>query len=380
MSQPDLPNFGIVIPNYNQSRFLVTALESLRHQSAPFEVAVVDGGSNDGFREVIDQYSDVITFWRSAPDDGQAAAIQEGFAKVSGEIVAWLNADDYYFPESLDRVATFFNANPDVDIVYGDAIHVTPEGFFLSYFPPIQEFDLKALSRSCFICQPACFMRRRAYAATGGIDASLQYTMDWDLWHRLAVNGARFKYLPELLAAVRYYQGTKSLSGKGRRYKEIWRIERVYGGRFLPLSWPGFYRYDLFFKQGKRFFDKIMFAFLEALRKAKKAVSRRIGREKAISRSLYGFRRWDNFAEKRGIIHVPWYERERPWRKLGIQVEPGNKFYSIALGDGHPKKIFAKDGWLLTDVPDLKQIHRKITIECVDGSGWKLLNFFYDLK
>jgi GT2 family glycosyltransferase len=221
-----LLTFAIVIPNLNQSRFLSTALESLRYQTVPFNLAVMDGGSTDNFKEVVAKHSDIITFLRSAPDEGQTAAIKEGKNIVSGDIVAWLNADDYYLPGTLDRVSACFENNPDVDIVYGDAIHVSPEGLFLSYFPAIQEFNAKDLSQTCFICQPACFVRRKVYDRVGGLDQTLQYTMDWDLWWRLSNSGAKFQYLHKVLAAVRYYSGTKTLSRDLRRYKEICRIEK----------------------------------------------------------------------------------------------------------------------------------------------------------
>jgi len=89
-------NFAIVIPNLNQSNFLPSALESIKYQSPPINLAIMDGGSTDNFIEVIEQYSDIITLTQSEPDNGQASAIKEGTEKVSGDIVAWLNADDYY--------------------------------------------------------------------------------------------------------------------------------------------------------------------------------------------------------------------------------------------------------------------------------------------
>lgn len=86
--------FAIVIPNLNQSHFISTALESLRHQTSPFNLALMDGGSTDNFQEVIGPYSDIISFLRSEPHAGQATAIREGKDKIEGDIVAWLNADD----------------------------------------------------------------------------------------------------------------------------------------------------------------------------------------------------------------------------------------------------------------------------------------------
>jgi len=253
-------SFTVVIPNLNQSHFLETALTSLRYQAVPLELAVMDGGSTDNFSKVVEKYSDIITYLHSEQDEGQAAAIKEGKDITTGDIVAWLNADDYYFPGVLEMVAAQFNKNPEVDVVYGDAVHVSPEGFFLSYFPPIQEFNTNDLTRTCFICQPACFVRRSAYERIGGINADLVYTMDWDLWCRLSDAGAKFYYLPKTLAAVRYYPGTKTLSRNWKRYMEIWRIERKYGHKFFPRSLLGSYLFDLSLK--KKTHLKNIFLFL----------------------------------------------------------------------------------------------------------------------
>jgi len=219
-------SFAIVIPNLNQSHYITSALESLRHQSVPLQVAIMDGGSTDNFKTVIEPYTDIITVVNSRPDAGQAAAIREGKNKIEGDIVAWLNADDYYFPNVLDKVASCFEKDPQLDVVYGDAVHVSPEGFFKSYFPAIQEFNQKELIRSNFICQPACFVRRSAYEEVGGVDHRLKYTMDWDLWCRLAQAGATFQYFHNVLAAVRYYPETITLSGSLKRYLEIYCLEK----------------------------------------------------------------------------------------------------------------------------------------------------------
>lgn len=263
--------FAIVIPNLNQSRFLPYALESLRHQRVPFNLALMDGGSVDEFGTVVDQYSDMITFLSSGPDGGQAAAIRDGMNAICGDIVCWLNADDYYFPGALEKVSAFFHTHPEIDVVYGDAVHVKEDGAFLSYFPAIEEYNSQKLPRSCFICQPSCFVRRSAYEAAGGIDSALTYTMDWDLWCRLAKTGARFQYTHEVLSAVRCYRQTKTFSGDMRRYSEIWRIGKKYGKHLIPLPWAGFYLYDLSFKkESSTVSERIIFLLLSHLRRFKK--------------------------------------------------------------------------------------------------------------
>ena len=373
-----MSEFAIVIPNYNQSHFLPWALESLKHQNAPFNIALMDGGSSDDFQVVADAYSHMIAHLESGPDGGQSAAIKKGKAIISGEYVAWLNADDYYFPGALDRVSSFFEKNPTIDVVYGDAVHVTADGFFLSYFPPIQSFGSKDLARSCFICQPACFVRRKAYERIGGIDASLKYTMDWDLWHRLSLAGAKFHYLQELLAAVRYYPGTKTMSGNWKRYAEIWRIERKYGHRLLPFSWFGFYRYDLSLKEKRDFLEKSFLCLLDKLRRFKKGLRRFQPTEDVMKPTLYGFHRWEPVVETSGTIHLPWYDR-RQWRRLYLKVVPFDKEYLIRIDDSPCFYTVDKGDRLVIDVPLMTAPHRKISISRSGGGDWQLLEFYCTL-
>lgn len=373
-----MPVFSIVIPNYNQSHFLPWALESLRHQSAPFNVALMDGGSSDNFKTVAEAYSDIITHLESGPDGGQAAAIKKGKASIPGDIVAWLNADDYYFPAALDRVASVFEKNPHVDVVYGDAVHVTAEGYFLSYFPPVQSFNPRDLVRSCFICQPTCFVRRKVYERIGGIDATLKYTMDWDLWHRLSLAGAKFQYIHDVLAAVRYYPGTKTMSGDRRRYGEIWRIEKTYGRRLLPFSWAGFYRYDLSLKEKRSFFEKFCFYMLDRLRQSKKRLLKMQGSGYQMNRTLYGFHRWEPVVEGNCTIHLPWYGTCQ-WKTLYLDVDPISRSYVISIDDTPCYHEFSGPGRLRVECPPLTDSYRKITIGNPELTRWKLLGFSSDL-
>jgi len=366
-----LLQFAIVIPNFNQSRFLPFALESLRCQSVPLNIAVMDGGSTDDFRAAIEPYKDMIAFLRSGPDDGQSAAIREGFDRVPGEIVAWLNADDYYAPGALERVAACFEADPSLDVVYGDAVHVDSDGFFLSYFPPIQEFNAADLMHTCFICQPACFVRRSAYEKVGGVDASLHFTMDWDLWCRLAESGAKFHYLHDVLAAVRYYPGTKTLSGNKRRYREIWQIEKTHGKRVLPLSWPGFYLFDLMHKTKRSIPEHLAFAILQVLRHVKKLIVGGCTSGLRKSATNYGFHKWKNVVEGKGVIYMPWYDNWQP-NRLHIRVRPKNSHYKISINDSKPSTVAARRGRILIDLPGVENRSMKMTLECLDQKKWSL--------
>jgi glycosyltransferase involved in cell wall biosynthesis len=369
--------FAIVIPNLNQSHFLPTALESLRYQGVPYNLAIMDGGSIDNFRDVVNKYSDIITYLRSGPDKGQADAIKEGKNKVSGDIVAWLNADDYYFPEALDKVSKCFESNPDIDVVYGDAVHVSSDGLFQTYFPAIQKFDAKDLTRTCFICQPACFVRRTAYNRVGGLNPNLNYTMDWDLWCRLSASEAKFRYLPIPLAAVRYYQGTKTLISSWVRYMELLRIEKKYGHRVLPRSWPGSYLFDLSFKKKMTLAEKSAFAILKLLRHVKKKFINLKKLDTKKIRTIYGFHPWESIVEGQAIIHIPWYEN-RKWDKLRLKVNPETAKYYVKINGRTCDEISFKNAYLYVKLPDLKNPHRKISIRCEEAEQWKLLDFSFE--
>lgn len=360
-----MSHFAIVTPNLNQSRFLPDAFESLRHQSVAFDLAVMDGGSVDDFEQVVQKYRDMITFVQSGPDGGQAIAIAGGIEKIKGDIVSWLNADDYYFPGALDKVAAVFENHPEIDVVYGDAVHVKPDGAFMSYFHAIEEFNPGILPFSCFICQPACFVRRSAYQAVGGINSAFKYAMDWDLWCRLAADGARFKYVREVLAAVRYYPGTKTLSGDKQRYYEIWRIGKKYGKRSLPVSWLGFYRFDLSFKKEKTFWERVIFSSLEWMRYLKKRLF------KQTQGTLYGFYRWQSRVDGRCLIQFPCYGKGRP-EYLCLSVSPPESVYraivdTVVLDELHPV-----DGKLRIKLPPGSSPCHRIQLECRDRRQWEI--------
>lgn len=366
--------FSIAIPVYAQADYLPTALDSIREQSVDVELAVMDATPDNSVQKVLEEYRGLIRYHRHGPDIGQSAAIEEGWSNTQGDIIAWLNADDYYFPGALDKVASFFNTHPEVDVVYGDAIHVNRDGSFLSYFLPIQEFNARDIGRVCFICQPACFVRRSAYEKAGGIDKSLHFTMDWDLWCRLADSGAKFHYLHDVLAAVRYYTGTKTLSGSKERYLEIWRIERKYGKRLIPRSWPSFYLCDLSFKEKKTILENFTFNFLQFLRRIKNQLlqSKNLDTDTVINK--YGFKKNGTEIIGKCILHFPWYDKGQ-LLQIHLYVFPGDGRFRISINDEGFSDFVAQDGIVVFSPQDLAKPCIKIAVECLEQNCWKLLKF-----
>jgi hypothetical protein len=249
----------------------------------------------------------------------------------------------------------------------------------MSYFPPIQEFNANDLTRTCFICQPACFVRRTAYERVGGVNPNLHYTMDWGLWNRLSKSGVKFYYLHEVLAAVRYYPGTKTLSRDWKRYMEIWRIERKYGHRLLPRSWIGTYMFDLSFQERKNLVDKYAFTLLHRMRKLKKRLIDKKDLKNNSIKTNYGFHPWDSFVEGQGIIHIPWYGN-REWTRLILKVDPASDRYRFKINGQDCEKAMLKNGYLVVDLPKLTSPNREISIECMESKKWELLEFSCELS
>lgn len=210
----------IVVPSFNQAAYLGEALESIVTQEPKPELIVVDGGSTDGSVDVIRSYESAITWWRSHPDDGQTSAIEEGFARATGEILGWLNSDDVLCPGALARVVAAFDADAGLQWLYGDAELIDEHSRVLISRPmiPIRPDDLFNLH--VYLPQEATFFRRAAYTAVGGLDADLHYAMDYDLWLRLAAQHAP-QHVPEPLGRFRVVPGQKSSDVTGYVTEEL---------------------------------------------------------------------------------------------------------------------------------------------------------------
>ena len=247
------PTFSIVTPSLNQAAYIEDALASVANQGYPgLEHVVADGGSTDGTLEILQGASGVT--WESEPDAGQADAVNKGFQKATGEILGWLNADDFYEPGAVHAAADFLARNPDVDVVYGDCLYLYQQtGREELRLVRSRQFDLDfLLNGGCYIHQPATFLRRIALADQR-LDEKLRYAMDYDLWVRLARGGRRFAYLPTVLATFRITDASKSGAGLSGFWPEVRGVSRRYGGRFfspmlqrhlkegLAGRWPGAY-------------------------------------------------------------------------------------------------------------------------------------------
>ena len=244
-----VPLVSIVTPSLNQGRFIRDTIESVLSQDYPkLDYIVMDGGSTDDTLDILRRYGDRLT-WKSAPDRGQAEAVNSGFRLAKGEILGWLNSDDTYHPGAVKAAVGHLAANRDTAMVYGDACYIDEKNTITGTYPT-EDFSLSRLAGACIICQPAAFIRRAALHAVGMLDPGLRYCMDYDLWIRL---GRRFRIdrIQRFLANSRRYPETKSWSDRDQLFEEIytvaersfgqvsphWRICRAYY-RLVDLSWP----------------------------------------------------------------------------------------------------------------------------------------------
>jgi glycosyltransferase involved in cell wall biosynthesis len=246
------PSISVVTPSLNQAKFITETIDSVLGQNYPrLEYFVIDGGSTDGTQEILRRYGDRLR-WVSEPDRGQADAVNKGVALARGEIIGWLNSDDTYTPQALEKVARVFATSDELTVVYGDADHIREDGALYGPYPTAA-FDYKALSERCFICQPAAFVRRKNLADVGGLDPDLQFCMDYDLWIRMG-RRYRFVYLPEVLARSRLHKDAKTLASRRRVFREIiGTVRRHYG--FVPFEWGYAYADYMFNRSGSAMFS-----------------------------------------------------------------------------------------------------------------------------
>ena len=150
---------SIITPSYNQAKYLEQTIQSVLSQDYPrIEYIVVDGKSKDGSVDIIKRYADKLAYWISEKDKGQADAINKGFARATGEIIAWLNSDDYYLPGAVSAAVKVFEENPEIVLVYGNMLAVDEHG---QTFNTLTYNQLTLRDLLCFqiIGQPAVFMR-----------------------------------------------------------------------------------------------------------------------------------------------------------------------------------------------------------------------------
>lgn len=219
--------YAISVPIGAWNDFLPFTLESLKQQSEPMEIALLDASNDPRVKEIADQYDDILTYRRHGPDGGQSDAIIEGWDNTSSEFIGWLNADDSLFPTALKQVSECLARSPDLDAVYGHSTIVDNDDRMTGYHFNVDSRSAK-LREGCIISQPSCLFRRSTFERVGGLNRDLHYCMDWDLWLRLEDADAKFEFLDAPLSRVLWDKDTKSASFNPTRRQELRRLIDTY--------------------------------------------------------------------------------------------------------------------------------------------------------
>lgn len=202
----DLPRVSVVIPCLNRRQFLVPTIESVLQQDYPsVECIVMDGGSTDGTLDILRRYDGRIQ-WVSEPDQGPPDAINKGWQKCTGEILAWLNADDLWAPGAVGTAVSYLQEHPEADVVYGDCGIIDQEGVHITTIR-VRDWDLGYAVKYCdhIIYQAASFMRRSILQRVGWLYPKLCH--DHELWLRISLAGGNLQHIPTLLAHARDHIG-----------------------------------------------------------------------------------------------------------------------------------------------------------------------------
>ncbi|NOT06093.1 MAG: glycosyltransferase [Anaerolineales bacterium] len=239
---PNSPLVSIITPSFNQARYLEATIQSVLEQDYPhIEYIIVDGGSSDGSVDVIKKYAGRLAWWVSEQDKGQTDAINKGFNRASGEILAWLNSDDTYNPGAVSAAVKYLTENPDVAMVYADCNYINEQGAVIGKFNSAQTDHRRLREGYVHIPQQTMFFRANYWQELGPLDSSFYFAMDYDLWTRIAAR-APIKYLAgQMWANFRIHTSGKTTSADDRCWPEMLRVHYRDGGGFFSIIVAKYY-------------------------------------------------------------------------------------------------------------------------------------------
>lgn len=207
------PKISIITPSFNQGKYLEETILSVLNQNYPnIEYIIIDGGSTDNSVDIIKKYEKYLKYWVSEPDRGQSHAINKGFERATGDIFGWLNSDDYLLPDALRTIAKMFSDEPSAGVFIGAGQFVDEDGRTITTKLPTSDTSITSLFKwldDFHFMQPSCFFTRDAWNICGPLDLCLHYSMDLDLWLKLAKK-YKFACIPEILSSSRVHKTAKT--------------------------------------------------------------------------------------------------------------------------------------------------------------------------
>ena len=260
MTDSPLPLVSIITPSFNQARYIEATIQSVLSQGYPrIEYIIVDGGSTDGSVEIIRKYtkpleskalesdsllseiqSRSIDWWVSEKDQGQTDAINKGFARANGDILAWINSDDTYEPAAVSAAVKYLQEHPEVGLVYGDCNFINELGRVIGKFASAQTNYRLLRQGYAHIPQQTMFFRADLWKQVTPLDPSFYFAMDYDLWTRIAAR-AELKYVPQTWANFRLHTSGKTIIADDRCWPEMIRVHYRDGGSFFSVIVAKYY-------------------------------------------------------------------------------------------------------------------------------------------
>jgi glycosyltransferase involved in cell wall biosynthesis len=237
MEQKELLKISIVTPSYNQGQYLEETIQSVLDQNYPnLEYIIMDGGSTDNSVDIIKRYESQLAHWESKPDGGQADAIKRGFNMATGDILAWLNSDDYYLPDTFNQVSELF-ARDDLKIVFGECALYNEKSGKIKSSTVFEYAKSHKIEYSDYIIQPSSFWTKKTYDLVGNLNEKLAYTFDWDWFIRAKRKGVKFHPVEKVWSVYRYHDQHKTGTGGDKREEEIAIIYREYHSELLSQKY-----------------------------------------------------------------------------------------------------------------------------------------------
>jgi glycosyltransferase involved in cell wall biosynthesis len=224
------PRITVVTPAYNQAAFLEETMRSVLMQGYPnLEYMVINDGATDNTEEVIRRYEGCLDFWTTQKNSGQPTAVNNGMARSTGEILAWLNSDDLLLPRALERTA-LARMNSEVKITCGFREVIDSDSRITCHWvhPRPNNEDLK---RICYLAQETVFWNREVWEKAGPLGAKWRYALDFDLWQKFMAAGYEFYLIPFFLGCFRVHPQHKGITMDDVRTQELGEIYKTYLGR-----------------------------------------------------------------------------------------------------------------------------------------------------